>query len=185
VSEKLKNLLIISLITYAVFQHRHIQSLEKETPITPPQERVEILSEVEAAEDKRIEILENYFVDYESPLVESAETFIEVADQYSMDWTLLPAIASQESGFGKHTPSCAPYNPFGWTSTTSPCGFWRFESFDDAVRHTAERISNLPCYAEFRATGNIRKLAEKYNSSQPDEWIAKVGYFQASIKIRY
>lgn len=182
-AEKLKNILLISLTIYAIYQHGHIQHLEKATPVSSLAEGNTIqVEEVQAQEDKRVEALEDFFTHYQSPLAESAATFVEVADQYGMDWTLLPAIASQESGFGKKTPSCASYNPFGWTSTTSPCGFWRFESFDDSIRTVAQRISELSAYSDFRASGEIQDIAKKYNSEQTDEWISKVTYFQEIIK---
>ena len=179
---KIKSVILISLIAYVLYQHGNLQSLEKATPFSSSGERSAVqVEEVHAKEDKRVGALEDYFTSYQSPLAESAATFVEVADQYEMDWTLLPAIASQESGFGKKTPSCAPYNPFGWTSTTSPCGFWRFESFDDSIRSVAEKIDNLPYYADFRASGDIHDLAKKYNSVSTDDWIAKVTYFQEII----
>ncbi len=179
---KLKSILIISLIIYAVFQHRHIQSLEEATPISPLEEGIEVQIEVQIAEkDERVEILEAFFTNYQSPLAENAATFVKVADQYGLEWTLLPAIASQESAFGKRTPSCAPYNPFGWTSITSPCGFWRFADFNYAIRHVAESISNLPHYADFRRTGEMQDLAKKYNGGNPEEWVRKVLFFRKKL----
>lgn len=154
--------------------HRYLHSLEQETPVE---------SVVEVAEaDPRIEALENYLEGRESPLAGEAKTFIEVADLYGYDWTLLPAISIWESGGGIHTPSCAEFNPFGWTSTSSPCGFWRFDDFGQAIRHVAEKISTLPYYANFRTTGEVKDIAENYNKVRTSMWIEKVTYFQEAIK---
>jgi hypothetical protein len=144
--------------------------------------RPEVVVEAQEKPDQRADQLKRFFLKHNSPLADHSETFIEVADLYQIDWTLLPAIASQESGFGKRTPSCALYNPFGWTSTTSPCGFYRFESFDDAIRHVAQKINNLSCYARFRETGDLFELAKKYNSVSTNEWIKKISFFQEKIK---
>jgi len=153
--------------------------------INKPKQTILISPVVEAKEnpgDQRVDDLKRFFTRYNSPLADYSETFIEVADLYEIDWTLLPAIASQESGFGKRTPSCALYNPFGWTSSTSPCGYYRFKDFDDAIRLVAKGISELPCYARFRETGSIRELAERYCGGSPDEWAWKVNFFQEKIK---
>jgi len=147
-----------------------------------PEATIKAEAKEEIIEDKRIGDLKRFFNRYDSPLAEHSATFIEVADRYGFDWTLLPAIASQESGFGKKTPSCALYNPFGWTSTTSPCGYYRFEGFDQAIKHVAKRISELSCYARFKETKDIKELAKKYNSVSPDEWVKKVSFFQEKIK---
>lgn len=69
--------------------------------------------------DPRAEILANYFKKYNSPLQYQAQDFIDAADEFKVDWKLVPAIAGVESGFGKHIPGgygqgTISYNAWGW-----------------------------------------------------------------------
>ena len=61
--------------------------------------------------DSRAKILSDYFASYNSPFEYQAQDFIEAADQYGIDWKLVPAISGVESTFGKQTYG---YNAWGW-----------------------------------------------------------------------
>ena len=68
---------------------------------------------------ERTAALTTFFEQYQSPLTEDAETFVMVAEEYDLDWRLLPAIACKESTCGQYIPWNAAagtpsYNPFGW-----------------------------------------------------------------------
>ncbi len=74
-------------------------------------------SRLSAEKEKRIIILRHFLKEKNSPLTAYAAQFVEVADEYHLPWTLLPAIAGKESSFGKHVPYIGAknsYNPFGW-----------------------------------------------------------------------
>lgn len=62
--------------------------------------------------DPRALVLRDYFAKYNSPLENHAQDFIDAADEYEMDWKLVPAIAGVESTFGKFTPG--GFNGWGW-----------------------------------------------------------------------
>ena len=67
--------------------------------------------------DPRIVVLRAYLDKHNSPLEPHAEDFIDAADEYGVDWKLVPAITGVESTFGKHTPGNAlypSYNGWGW-----------------------------------------------------------------------
>lgn len=61
--------------------------------------------------DPRAEILSDYFASYNSPLEYHAQDFVDAADEYSVDWKLVPAISGVESTFGKHSYG---FNAWGW-----------------------------------------------------------------------
>ncbi len=61
--------------------------------------------------DKRAQILADYFAKYNSPFEYQAQDFIDAADQYGIDWKLVPAISGVESTFGKQSYG---YNAWGW-----------------------------------------------------------------------
>src|SRR3989338_10148217 len=61
--------------------------------------------------DERTRILADYFAKYNSPFEYHAQDFIDAADEYDVDWKLVPSIAGVESTFGKRTYG---YNAWGW-----------------------------------------------------------------------
>ena len=69
--------------------------------------------------DKRAQVLKDYLAKYNSPLENSAQDFIDAADQYGLDWKLVVSISGVESTFGKnipggHEPAYTSYNGWGW-----------------------------------------------------------------------
>lgn len=62
--------------------------------------------------DPRAVILKDYLAQYNSPLQNNAQDFIDAADRYQIDWRLVPAISGVESTFGKQIPG--GYNGWGW-----------------------------------------------------------------------
>lgn len=62
--------------------------------------------------DKRATILKGYLAKHNSPLEDSAQDFIDAADQYSLDWRLVVSISGVESTFGKFIPG--GFNGWGW-----------------------------------------------------------------------
>lgn len=80
--------------------------------------------------DGRVKALEEFFKRYKSVLVNQADTFIEVADKYGLDWRLLPSISMQESnGARRMIPSSN--NPFGYGIYGDKV--LKFESFENAI----------------------------------------------------
>jgi hypothetical protein len=74
--------------------------------ITPSLESAEVL-------DSRTVRLAEFLLAKNSPLAEFAADFVNSADQFSVDWRLLPAISGLESGFGKAIQPDS-YNAYGW-----------------------------------------------------------------------
>ncbi len=62
--------------------------------------------------DPRAQTLHDYLAQYDSPLANYSQDFIEAADFYQLDWKLVPAISGVESTFGKAIPG--GYNGWGW-----------------------------------------------------------------------
>lgn len=93
-----------------------------------------ITAEVKIEEDRRVEILEAYLKSKNSPLADSAETFVEVADEYGLDYRFLPAVAGIESYFGVALLKDS-YNPFGWGG-----GYVYFDSLDEGIRTVAYEL---------------------------------------------
>ena len=91
-----------------------------------------------------------------APLSEYAEKFVEVANKYNLDYRLLPAIATVESGGGKS--NFRSYNAWGWGNK----GFTSFEEgievvgrglktgYIDKGRDTVEEIAPVYCPPNYK-----------------------------------
>lgn len=74
---------------------------------------------VHAVMDERVPLLRGYLQAKGSPLASYSAEMVATADKYQFDWRLLPAIAGQESSFGKKIPwdkegQIHSYNAWGW-----------------------------------------------------------------------
>jgi hypothetical protein len=126
--------------------------------------------------DWRAEQLRSYLNKHNSPLTEYANDFVEVADQYDINWTLLPAISGVESTFGKRYPKWS-YNTFGWGIYGDQV--LSFKSHRDAMEAVATGLSQK--YPK-EALQNIKLLGKIYNGVTPGSWSAKVAYFMEKIE---
>ena len=95
------------------------------------------VSEEIAHADGRAKIIEEFLQTYKSPLFNYGPVFITVADKYSLDWRLLPAIALQESNGGRKVINDS-YNPFGY-------GIYggqviKFESWEEAIERVGKAL---------------------------------------------
>lgn len=111
-----------------------------------------------------------------SPLASASADFVIFGDNFGIPPEILVSISGQESTFGKHTPSCAKYNPFGITSSTSPCGHYRFKDYREAIHYTAKLISTSSYYADYRKERTIVALAKTYNNGS-ESWQRGVNHF--------
>lgn len=101
-------------------------------------------------EDRRVAILKTYLSQKQSPLASSAADFVETADTYGLDWTLMPAIAGMESNFGKAMPK-GSNNPFGLGGRQ----FMVFSSLHDVIHYEGTLLSQSYKLAANRAIGAI------------------------------
>ena len=81
--------------------------------------------------DERIDRVATFFEKRGSDLSQYSSTFVEVADKNGIDYRLLPAIATIESGAGKS--NFRDFNPFGW-------GNKDFNSYEEAIE-VVRRVS--------------------------------------------
>lgn len=144
----------------------------------PTPEPIQAISVEQKNPDPNVVVLENYLNQKKSPLASSAGKFIEIAETYSLDWTLLPAIAGVESGF-ETAGNTSDFNPFGYMCSGHPCAF---ESFDEAIARVGKTLGTGRAYQKFRDTGSISVLAVPYNYVSPEDWTRKVQHFQEEIK---
>ena len=133
-----------------------------------------ITAEVKLEEDNRVETLRAYLESKNSPLTENAETFVEVADEYGLDYRFLPAIAGIESNFGQVQLDDS-YNPFGWGG-----GYIYFESFDEAIRTVAYELYER-CVKQGADTP--AEIGPSYCPPNYLRWISAVEGFMIEVRL--
>lgn len=148
--------------------------------ICPKQQLYNSASQQENPNIHEIESIRRFFTSYNSSLSMYATTFLAASKKNKIDWKLMPAIAMEESGGGKNTPFCAPFNPFGYTSTSSPCGFWRFTSYEQAIDKVAQTIGRGNAYARYQRTGRLSEFTSVYNPGSK-EYQGKLEYFENQL----
>lgn len=112
--------------------------------------------------DPRLTSLRQFFTRTECPAAEYAADFLIVADEFALDWRLLPSLSFVESTGGK----ASPYNNlFGWES-----GRAHFSSPSAAIRSVGSHLAQSALYRsksldEILATYNPnRGYAQKVKS---------------------
>ena len=115
---------------------------------------------------ERAEVVDRYFGDRNMPLEGYGMKMIEEAERHDLDWRLLPAIAVQESGVGKHGVLRCKNNPFGWGS----CGV-KFQSTEHAIEIVALNL----------AGGNPK--TEKYYKNKNNK--EKLYYYNGTVVSKY
>lgn len=124
--------------------------------------------------DKRAKILSDYLSKYNSPLQYHSQDFVDAADQYGLDWKMLPAIAGVESTFGKHIPG--GYNAYGWAIYNSSSRFG-FKSWRDGMFTVAKGLREN--YLN-RGLNNPYQMNRVYAASP--HWGGKVTYFMNDLE---
>lgn len=123
-------------------------------------------------EDKRVTILNDFFTKKASPLASYSKFFVETADKYGLDWTLMPAISGMESSFGKEMP-VRSNNPFGLGGGN----LMRFATLYDAIEYEGKLLSKNYKLAANHAIGSI--YCPKYECNQ--NWAVIVTNFSEEI----
>ena len=88
--------------------------------------------------DPRLVPLRHFFTQWECPAADYAIDFLMVADEYALDWRLLPSLSFVESTGGK----ASPYNNlFGWDS-----GRAHFPTPSAAIRSVGSYLATSALY---------------------------------------
>jgi hypothetical protein len=105
-------------------------------PVSPHTARVPLTREYRS--DPRLGSLRQFFSRAECPAADYAIDFLMVADEYALDWRLLPSLSFVESTGGK----ASPYNNlFGWDS-----GRAHFDSPGAAIRYVGSQLAQSVLY---------------------------------------
>lgn len=124
--------------------------------------------------DRNALILQQYLAQFNSPMTDHAQDFIDAAKFYDLDWKLLPAIAGVESTFGKHIPG--GYNAYGWAIYNSSSRFG-FESWRDGMFVVAKGLRE-----NYINKGLTDPYAMNRIYATSKTWGSKVTYFMQDLE---
>ena len=102
--------------------------------------------------DPRLTRLQQFFAAQARPLRNLAKDFLAAADQYGLDWRLLPSISIVESGGGKNYRN---NNIFGWDS-----GRQKFPSIRASIHTIAAKLATSRMYRH----KDVDHILRTYNS---------------------
>jgi len=119
----------------------------------------------------RKEALEAFFEKYNSPLKDNVDTFLKVADEFGIDYRLIPAISCMESTCGKFLIE-GSYNPFGWGIYGDNAIY--FKNYNEAIETVAEGL-NKGYFA--KGFNTVEKIAPIYTPPNSINWKNGVNFF--------
>ncbi len=118
--------------------------------------------------DRRVLTLQSYLAQYNSPLQNSAQDFVDAADQYNLDWKLVAAISGVESTFGKFIPG--GFNGWGWGVYGTQAIY--FKSWKDGIYTVSKGLRKNYFDKGYTNPYSINRI---YAASPT--WGTKVSYF--------
>ena len=130
-----------------------------------------IANEESTFSEYRVLVLREFLGRYNSPLTPYAPEFVASADEYGIDYRLVPAITGVESTFGKRIPKNS-YNAYGWAN-----GEYSFESWEDSIDHVSMTLRTK--YID-KGAPTISKIARRY-APPSSTWAGKVKFFVSKI----
>lgn len=165
-----KLIFILFIIIAGIFPANTYADMQSESSAQLARETSKAVNEI----DMRVKALENIFKRYGSPLEGEAQTYVKYADEYGVDWKLLPAIAGLESTFGKFMMP-GSYNAYGWGG-----GHIYFESWEDGIRSINKALKRN--YID-RGADNVWTIGPIYAESPT--WSVRVNIFMEQINEEY
>ena len=123
------------------------------------------------ASDARVELVRQYLERYNSPLVDHSSFIVEKADEYGIDFKLIPAIAQQESNLCKVIPPNT-YNCWGWGIHSK--GTLGFKSYQEAIETVTAGLKKE--YID-KGYNTPEEIMSKYTPLSNGSWALGVNQF--------
>jgi len=127
-------------------------------------------------QDGRIEKIRQFFATYGSPLEPYAEDVVEAADQYGIDYRLIPSIAMQESNLCHKIPkdsnNCWGYGIYGGKVT-------RFTDYKEGIYTVSKSLGT-----KYKSNGLITpdQIEAVYTPPSEGSWANGVNHFMDQLK---
>jgi hypothetical protein len=126
--------------------------------------------------DGRREKIRQFFAKYNSPLEPYAGDVVNAADEYGLDFRLIPAIAMQESGLCKTIPNnsynCWGFGIYGKTIT-------RFNDYKDGIYTVTKTLAT-----KYKGRGLVtpNEIMTMYTPSSNGSWAFSVNHFMSQLQ---
>jgi len=126
--------------------------------------------------DGRAEAIRQFFSKYDSPLEPYAEDVIKAADEYNIDFRLVPAIAMQESGLCKTIPENS-YNCWGYGIYGGKV--LRFKDFKEGIYTVSKGLGT-----KYIGQGLVtpEQIEEDYTPPSKGSWANGVNHFIGKLQ---
>lgn len=126
--------------------------------------------------DARVNLLERYLLEHNSPLHPYAVLLVTEADKNNLDYRLVTAIAQQESNLCKKIPF-GTFNCWGWGIHSQ--GTLGFTSYEEGIRIVSQGIKNKYMNEGFET---IDEIMSKYTPLSNGSWSFGVNKFMSDIE---
>ncbi len=137
---------------------------------------IEVFEGEVESEDARTEIVRQFFEKHDSPLEPYAEEVVEKADEYDLDFRLIPAIAMQESNLCKKIPA-----------DSNNC--WGYGIYGDNVVYFEDYIHGIETVTKTLATKykesgleSPEEIMRRYTPSSNGSWANGVNFFLEELR---
>ena len=126
--------------------------------------------------DGRVERLREFFAAYNSPLEPYAADVVAAADEYGLDFRLVPSIAMQESGLCKTIPDNS-YNCWGFGVYNHTAV--HFDSYKDGIYTVTKTLAE-----KYKANGLVtpQQIMTMYTPSSNGSWAFGVNTFMNQLQ---
>lgn len=168
--KKLYALLPVALLLMATVLPHKVEAAQKTAASSAAFTRLKTASSA----DSRAHILKSYLQRYNSPLADSAQTFVTEADRYNLDWKLVVSIAGVESWYGQMIP---PYSYNGWGYGVYGNNVRYFSSWNEAITTISHDLREQ--YMNTWGATDIYSIGRIYAADPA--WAAKVTYFMNQL----
>jgi|GEM_PF-2617586 len=167
----LKGLALGALLGWLIVANDKMTNAYQPPLLTPQNEEGLVISyELKVNPDNRREKVRALLAKYNSPMVDQADFYVDIADKYNLDWRLLVSISGIESGFGKYLLPNS-YNPFGWGG-----GYLYFDSWEESIETVSSTFDNK--WRDW-TTLKVDKMAPVYCPPNYINWTRAVtGYME-------
>jgi len=126
--------------------------------------------------DGRAERLREFFAQYNSPLEPYAQDIVTAADEFGLDYRLVPSIAMQESGLCKTIPdnsyNCWGFGVYGHTAV-------HFDGYKDGIYTVTKALAT-----RYKNRGLVTpsQIMTMYTPSSNGSWANGVNYFMQALQ---
>ncbi len=175
-------LVILSFSFFALFfitEHKDASSivLKESGSFDAVQEHPVTLTHLIETQEARVGVLESFFKRYNSPLLGYSQKIVEIADQYSLDWRLIPAIAMQESNLCKKIPKNS-HNCWGFGIYSGKVT--KFDNYNQAIEAVTKTLARD--YKEKRGLTEPHEIVTRYTPGNTGSWANGVNFFMDKIQ---